>query len=85
MHYLSQLYYDTALPTNPHALRSLEELVGAEQILFGSDFPFAPELLTGVAVQGVREYDGFHDVARLAVERENALRLLPRLRRRIGS
>ena len=84
MHYLSQLYYDTALSANPHAMRSLQELVGPSQILFGSDWPFAPEPITGVSVEGVGSYDGFDAPARQGVERDNALRLLPRLARRIG-
>jgi len=84
MHYLSRLYYDTALSANPHALRSLQELVGAEQILFGSDFPFAPEPLVGATVAGLVGYAGFDEGARRAIERENAMRLLPRLARRLG-
>jgi hypothetical protein len=31
-----------------------------------------------------REYDGFDAAARCAIERDNALALLPRLRRRVG-
>ena len=84
IHYLSQLYYDTALSANPHALRSLQELVGPGQILFGSDFPFAPEPITGATVAGVQSYDGFDDAAREHIERGNALELLPGLARRIG-
>lgn len=79
IHYLSRLYYDTALSANPHALRSLQELVGAERILFGSDFPFAPEPITAATVEGVLTYGGFDASARDAVERANALRLFPRL------
>ena len=84
MHYLSQLDYDTALSANPHALGSLQELVGPSQILFGSDWPFAPEPITGVTVEGVRSDDGFDASTRQGVERDNALRLLPRLAHRIG-
>ena len=84
MHYLQQLYYDTALSANPHALRSLGELVGPDHILFGSDYPFAPEPITGVTVEGVRAFDGFDDAAREQVERGNALRLLPSAARRIA-
>jgi hypothetical protein len=46
-HYLARFYYDTALSAVPNALRSLQELVGPEKILFGSDFPFAPEPIAG--------------------------------------
>ena len=84
VHYLSQLYYDTALSANPHALRSLLELVGPDRILFGSDFPFAPEPITGVTVAGVLAFDGFDEAARERVERTNALDLFPRITRMIG-
>jgi predicted TIM-barrel fold metal-dependent hydrolase len=84
--YLARLHYDTALSANPHAFRSLRELVGVDRILFGSDFPFAPEPLTAATVQGVGGYPGLDAAGRRAVERENALRLFPRLagRGRLG-
>lgn len=84
IHYLSQMYYDTALSANAHALRSLQELVGPGRILFGSDFPFAPEPITGATVKGVQSYDGFDEVTRYGVERDNALGLFPGIARRLG-
>jgi predicted TIM-barrel fold metal-dependent hydrolase len=45
MAYLKRFYYDLALSANPHALRSLQELVGPEQVLYGSDNPYAPACL----------------------------------------
>jgi len=84
MHYLSRLYYDTALSANPHALRSLTALVGPSQILFGSDYPFAPEPIARASVEGLAAYDGFDDAARRVIERDNALGLLPGLRARLG-
>ncbi|NNE20305.1 MAG: amidohydrolase family protein, partial [Myxococcales bacterium] len=83
MHYLQQLYYDTALSANPHALRSLCELVGPEQILFGSDYPFAPEPIAGLTAAGVRSFDGFDSAAHESVERGNALGLFPRVASRL--
>jgi predicted TIM-barrel fold metal-dependent hydrolase len=82
-HYLQRFYYDTALSANPHALRSLQELVEPSQILFGSDYPFAPEPIAQVSVEGLAQYDGFDAAQRRAIERENALALLPALRRRL--
>jgi predicted TIM-barrel fold metal-dependent hydrolase len=84
MHYLKRFFYDTALSANPHALRSLSELVPPAQILFGTDFPFAPEPVTHMTIDGLRRYDGFDEAARGAIERDNALALLPRLRARVG-
>ncbi len=79
MTYLKQFYYDTALSANPYALRSLTELVDASHILFGSDYPFAPEVVTGFTVHGIQNYHGFDEQARKAIERESALALFPRL------
>ena len=84
LHYLRRFHYDTALSANPHALRSLCELVGPSQILFGSDFPFAPEPVAAASVAGLAEFDGFDEAARRRIERDNALALLPSLRARLG-
>ena len=78
--YLKRLYYDTALSVNPIALRSLQELVDAAHILFGSDNPFAPEVLLFLSMQGLQNFDGFDEQARKAIERENALALFPRFK-----
>jgi predicted TIM-barrel fold metal-dependent hydrolase len=77
--YLKRLYYDTALSAVPYALRSLQELIDPSHVLFGSDFPFAPEPITEATVKGLNTYDGFNEQARFAIERGNALRLFPRL------
>jgi predicted TIM-barrel fold metal-dependent hydrolase len=83
MHYLRMLHYDTALSANPHALRSLCELVGPGQILFGSDFPFAPEPIAAASIAGLASFDAFDAGALRRIERDNALALLPRLSGRL--
>lgn len=80
MAYLKTLYYDTALSPTRYSMASLLELVEPTQILFGSDFPFAPEILVGVEVQKMDENPLFDDRTRHMVLRENALRLFPRFR-----
>ncbi|HTO08780.1 MAG TPA: amidohydrolase family protein [Myxococcota bacterium] len=82
-HYLSRLHYDTALSANPNALRSLQELVGPDHILFGSDFPFAPEPVAKLSIDGLAAYPGFDAAARARIERENALGLLPSVAARL--
>lgn len=84
-HYLGQFYYDTALSAVPTALRSLQELVGPEKILFGSDFPFAPELIARSSIEGLASYPGFDPAARAKIERANALALLPSVAARVGA
>jgi predicted TIM-barrel fold metal-dependent hydrolase len=83
MAYLGRFFYDTALSANPHALRSLRELVDPSRILFGSDYPFAPAPLTSASIQGLASFDGFDAAQLRAIERENALSLLPALRARL--
>ena len=78
--YLKQLHYDTALSAKPNALRSLQELVDASHILFGSDYPIAPELALSLFIQGIQNFDGFDEQARRAIERESALALFPRFK-----
>ena len=80
IHYLKRLYYDTALSASPHALRSLRELVDPSHILFGSDYPFAPDPLTSISIKGLKDYDGFDEQALKAIDNGNALKLFPRLR-----
>ena len=50
LHYLKQFYLDTALSTSPFMWGAVRELVGVDRLLFGSDFPFAPDLLVHAEV-----------------------------------
>ena len=83
-HYLRRFYYDTALSANPHGLRSVGELVPPSQVLFGSDYPFAPEPVTKISIVGIQKYDGFDESARSAIGRETALALFSHLEQRLG-
>ena len=76
--YLKQFYYDTALSTSPFALRSLSELVDPSHMLFGSDYPFVPELVASVMINGIEAFDRFDEQAKRMVEGESALALFPR-------
>jgi predicted TIM-barrel fold metal-dependent hydrolase len=76
---LERFYYDTALSATRYALPSLKQLVAPTQILFGSDYPFAPEGVTGETIRGLEIHSGFDATAKSAIERGNAARLLPRV------
>lgn len=76
IHELKKFYYDVALTTNSVPLAALLKLVPASQVLFGTDFPAS---LSQDSVKGLAEY-GFSVSDLLAIERENALGLLPRLK-----
>jgi len=77
---LRRLYFDTALSANGVALSALLELTAPEHILFGSDYPFAPEPTTAASIAALAQLDLPPGLLR-AIERENALRLLPGLGR----
>lgn len=71
---LHRFFYDTAQAANPVTLSALVQLVPVSQIVYGTDFPYrrAEEHTKGVAA--------FFKGSDLSlVDRENALRLFPRL------
>ena len=73
---LEKLYYDTALSTNWLAFRSLMELVPPEHVLFGSDYPFAPEATMTGSIKALREM-GLDANVLSGIERTHALKLFP--------
>ena len=77
---LKRLYYDTALSANQLAFSALLRLVSTSQILFGTDYPFAPEPTATATVRGLGEL-GFSAGDLRAIECDNALRLMPGLGR----
>ena len=73
---LKRFYYDIASVTNRAAFNAIRDLVGTSQLLFGSDYPFwSPDL----AISGLRDM-GLDADGLAAIERTNALKLLPKLR-----
>ena len=77
MHELSKLYVDVVGVTTPGALRAVLDIVPMSHLLFGTDFPFwAPEItIKGLAGLKLSAAD------LQAIERDNALKLLPGLPR----
>ena len=74
---LERLYYDVALSGHPIALDGLRRIAPLSQILFGSDWPFTPEM--GVARNIHQLAGGLTESDARAVARENALAVFPRL------
>ncbi len=77
MHELRQFYYDLAGATNRGVVASLLELVQANHIMFGTDFP--PGGTMAEYAQRLRDLDTFSEADLRLIERENAVRLLPRM------
>ena len=76
---LKSFYYDTAVSGTNYALHSLKEFVDPSHILFGTDFPFLPQVMITNMITGLEQYAGFVQETRMRIERDNALALFPRL------
>jgi predicted TIM-barrel fold metal-dependent hydrolase len=69
---IQRFYYDTAQAANPIAMASLTKMVKVSQIVFGTDYPYR----TGIEhVQGLGPL--FNASELRAIDRDNALRILP--------
>ncbi len=77
MHEMQKFYYDTAGAANPGAIASLVQLVSSAKILFGTDFP-PGGTSAGVAKELATLKLGFTDADMRAINRDNAVRLVPR-------
>jgi predicted TIM-barrel fold metal-dependent hydrolase len=73
---LKMFYYEIAQANHRGALDALLALVPISNVLFGSDFPLRP---ASEAVEGLAAYT-FTDGQRRAIDRDNAERLVARLR-----
>ena len=76
MYELKKFYYDTAQGNHAGALAALTRIAAPSHILFGTDFPFRP------GTEEVHGLAAFHFKAKdlRAIERENALKLMPTLK-----
>src|SRR5262249_32763108 len=73
---LRKFYYDTAQGNHPGALAALTQLAPMSQILYGTDFPFR----NGAEENAGLGAHGFSAADMRAINWENAMRLLPRLK-----
>jgi predicted TIM-barrel fold metal-dependent hydrolase len=72
---LTRFYYDTAQISNAVTIGALAKLVPISQIVFGTDFPYRT---AADHAKGVEAHFKGDDLKK--VDRDNALRLLPRLK-----
>jgi predicted TIM-barrel fold metal-dependent hydrolase len=75
---LKKFYYDLAGAANRGAIASLLQLVPATQIVFGTDFP--PGGTSAAVAKTLAELGMFNASDLRAIDRENAVRLLPRFK-----
>lgn len=75
---LRGLYYEVALSGRGGSLLPTLQVTSPEHILFGTDWPVAPEPVVDANIGDLLRFDGFTDAVRSGVDRENAVRLFPR-------
>jgi len=73
----ARLYYDTALAGSRNSLLPTLEVTGADHILFGTDWPAAPEVTVEHNIANLTGFDGFTDQS-CRRRRDNASRCSPR-------
>jgi predicted TIM-barrel fold metal-dependent hydrolase len=78
---LRGLYYETALAGSRNSLLPTLEVTTPDHILFGTDWPAAPEPTVVRNIANLTAFDGFSEEQLRGVEHDNALRLFPRLDR----
>ncbi len=75
MHELTRFYYDLAQTAHPGPVGALRKIIPLSQILFGTDYPYGAGCLDQVKHVVAC---GFSSAELAAVDRANALKLLPR-------
>lgn len=81
---IRRFYYDLALSV-PSALPSLLAAVDPGRILFGTDWSGVPAAVVGQVTSAFDQTGGLGEAARQAINRDNALGLLPGLASRLGA
>jgi 6-methylsalicylate decarboxylase len=75
VHEFTKLHYDVCSATAPIPFNAIRQLAGISQLLYGTDFPYWPSETTGAGLAQL----GLDASELRAIERDNALRLLPGL------
>jgi predicted TIM-barrel fold metal-dependent hydrolase len=72
---LRRFHYDTAQTSNKGSMSALSAIIPVSQIVFGTDFPYRTSIdhVNGLQGSGV-----FTEAQLMDIERDNALKLLPR-------
>jgi predicted TIM-barrel fold metal-dependent hydrolase len=76
---LRYFYYDVALACSDPILEFLGHVVGFDRVVFGSDYPQAPQQMIQTSINTLSQSSVISDDARKSIASENARRLFPRL------
>ncbi|WP_436764246.1 amidohydrolase family protein [Streptosporangium sp. V21-05] len=76
---LRGLYYETALAGSRNSLLPTLEVTGPDHVLFGTDWPLAPEATVIHNIDNLTAFENLTAEQLSAVEHDNALPLFPRL------
>jgi aminocarboxymuconate-semialdehyde decarboxylase len=82
---LRRLYWDTALSYRDPILRMLRDVVGLDQVLLGSDFPYIRRDLGVNCVHQLEQTEELSANERELIMNRNAFRLFPRLASEVSS
>lgn len=75
---IRKFWFDTALSGDALPLAGLTGVADKSRILFGTDYPYVTEAVAQAETEGFDGWNGFSDVERAAVNRDNAVELFPR-------
>lgn len=75
MPYLEKLYFDTASSYGPATLDAVGTCPGHKHILYGTDWPYAPEPWMPMTIKGLTDYFKADDPALAAIKSGNAIEL----------
>ncbi len=79
LHYIKQFWYDVALSGDKAPLDALFAFADPARVLFGTDFPYIWRDAAVSETHGYEGYKGIDAATRANVDRNNALKLFPRL------
>ncbi|NBE93724.1 amidohydrolase [Nonomuraea sp. KC401] len=82
--YVRRFYYDTAMPTSPYATPTLLAAADHSRILYGTDYSMRTAEATRYVTDGLAGDPVIGPQLHRAIERDNALRLLPSLAERMS-
>ena len=74
---LKRFWYDNALSPGMQTWGCLENVAAPDQIVFGTDWPFANVNVTETAMKTYESLPAISSAERAAIDRGNALRLFP--------